>query len=351
MSNELVTINLVVCNGEKYIRHCLDSVKSQGHQNIEANIFDNASTDRTVEIARKYALYDSRFKIYDSEINLGMWPGQEKLLKHSHGKYIVVLSVDVILDKDFLKNAAEQMEKDPTLGALQPKIYQWKLPPTPGHQPLTSDPQPLISNVIDTLGFQIFRSRRLINIAQGETDRPEFDQQREIFTVEGAVPIFRRQALEDCRVDGEIIDRDFFWYGDDLDLAWRMRIFGWKQVYSPKVIAYHDRSTTKSLAKHWYDYLGRVRTRQQIPIKKRRLDWANYRFTIIKNDYIINLLKDLPYIIIREIMILGYTLLFEPGVFLELPRFLRLLPKMLRRRKKIMRMAKVPAAEIHKWMS
>ena len=54
----LTTINLVVLNGEKYIRHCLDSVKNQTypHDRIEINILDNGSTDKTKEIIRNYKL-------------------------------------------------------------------------------------------------------------------------------------------------------------------------------------------------------------------------------------------------------------------------------------------------------
>src|SRR5205807_1753411 len=61
MLNKLVTINLVVMNGEKYLRHCLDSIlqQSYGHQNIEVNIWDNNSTDSTKEIIKEY---EARFQ-------------------------------------------------------------------------------------------------------------------------------------------------------------------------------------------------------------------------------------------------------------------------------------------------
>ncbi len=337
MTNSLVSINLVVFNGEKYIRHCLDSVVRQTYPNIEVNILDNASTDNTAKIIEKEY---PKFKFTKNDKNVGMWPGQEKLLEYSGGEYVVVLSVDVILNPDFIEQAVRIMGDDSKIGAIQGKIYQWQL--------IQDDPK--FSKTIDTLGFKISRSRRLINIAQGDENRPEFDRDGEILAVEGAVPVFRRQTLEDCRLEtqnGKIIDPDFFWYGDDLDLTWRMRIFGWKQFYSSRVIAYHDRSTTKNIKKHWYDYFSRVKKRKQIPIKKRQLDWANYRFVLIKNDQ--NIFRDLPFILVREIMVLGYTLLIEPGIFLELPRFFKLLPRMLIRRKEIMKKTKISAIEIHRW--
>ena len=351
MSTPTVTINLVVLNGEKYIRHCLDAILEQTypHELIEFNILDNGSTDETLHIIEnlKLKIENSKlasFNFIKSKHNLGMWPGQEELLKYSNGRYILAMAVDVILDKDFIKNAVEVMGQDERIGALQAKIFRYNLN---DFENLKLKIENL--NVIDTCGFKIFKSRRIVNIGHGEKDLGQYGETKEIFGVEGACPFFRRETLESSRINGEIFDHDYFWYGDDLDFAWRINMFGWKQVFAPSVMAYHDRQTTKNLKKNWFDYILRVPARHQIPTKKRRLDWRNNRFTILKNDYIINILRDLPYFLIREIMVLGYTLVFEPKVLLEIPNFFKLLPKMLKRRKEIMRKAKVSPNEIHKW--
>lgn len=350
MNNELVTINLVVLNGEKYIRRCLESVLAQTypHNLIELNILDNGSTDKTKEIIRDFGFRISdlgfaKFNLVESKLNLGMWPGQEELLKDSGGKYIVVMAVDVILDENFILNAVEVMEKDEKIGALQSKIYKYDLPDLK-----IENFKLKIDKVIDTCGFEIYKSRRIVNIGHGEKDTGQFSQEKEIFAVEGAVPVFRKEALENCRIDGEIIDHDYFWYGDDLDIAWRMRVFGWRQVYSPQVIAWHDRQTTKNLRKGFSDF---IKIRKQLPIKKRGLDWRNVHWTIVKNDYTINILKDLPYILKREIVMLGYIIIFEPKVLSEVVNFLIFLPKILRKRKQIMRRRKASPEEMRKWFN
>ncbi len=349
MSNPVVTINLVVLNGGKYIRRCLDSILAQNypHNLIELNILDNGSSDDTITIIENWKLKNENYKItfIKSNFNLGMWPGQEKLLKDSAGKYIVVLAVDVILDENFIHNAVRAMEKDEKIGALQPKIYKY------GLKDLEATTHGLRRSIIDTCGFQIYKSRRVVNIGQGEKDNGQFNQEKEIFAVEGAVPIFRKTALENCRVIDEIIDPEYFWYSDDLDIAWRMRVFGWKELFVPNVIAWHDRQTSKSSAADswWWNYISRVKIRRQIPIKKRRLEWRNTRFTIIKNDYTINILKDLPYVLWREIKVLGYTIIFEPKVLLEVPTFFKLLPKMLCKRTQIMRHRIASSEEMRKW--
>lgn len=339
MDKPLVTINVVVFNGEKYLAPCLEAIRKQTYSNLEVNVCDNHSTDRTRDIVRTQF---SEFRLIEHPTNLGMWPGHEEALKHSKGVYVLCVSADVMIDSQFVERSVAICEADLKIGAVQAKIYQYDYPKL-------SDGSYRQSTLIDTCGFFMFRSRRVGNVGHGMPDDGRYAQLKEIFGVEGAVPFFRRSALESLRIDGTIWDHDYFWYGDDLDVAWRMNLFGWKQCFDPNVIAFHDRSTTKGMAKGWLDAINRVSLRRQIPITKRRLDWSNTRFTIIKNDYIINILRDLPRILLRETQVLGYAILFEPGLLLEFGRFARLLPRMLAKRWKIMAQAKVPARGMRRW--
>ncbi len=346
MSSPLVTINLVVLNGEKYVRHCLDAVKNQTYRNIELNILDNGSTDGTKEIIKSLGFRISnlgfaKFSFFEMNENLGMWGGQEKALEYSHGKYVTALSVDVLLAPDAIEKAVEIMEKDEKIGALQGKILQYSL----------TDKETIKTCLIDTAGFRIARSRRITNIGHGEEDKGRYENETEIFGVEGAAPIFRREALEDSRILGEIADHDMWWYGDDIDLVWRMRLFGWKQVYSPAVVMYHDRSTTKGMSRGWKDYLKRIADRKKIPLLKKRLDWRNKRLARLKNDYWQNVFHDFLHILKREVQELAYIILFEPSVLLEIPNLIKLIPKMLKKRREIMSHAKVGPAEMQKWFA
>ncbi|MDO8658059.1 MAG: glycosyltransferase, partial [Candidatus Levybacteria bacterium] len=147
MSNQVVTINIVVLNGEKYVRRCLDSVLAQTypHNLIELNVLDNGSLDNTVNIIENFKF--PKFNFIKSKLNLGMWPGQEKLLKDSTGEYVIFLSVDVILDKDFISNTVRAMSKDEKIGAVQAKIYSYNIEDI--------EKEGLSKKTIDTCGFQI----------------------------------------------------------------------------------------------------------------------------------------------------------------------------------------------------
>lgn len=350
--DKIISINLVVLNGEKYIRHCLDSILSQNYPRhlIEFNILDNGSTDNTKEIIMNYEIWNLKHKfagfiLRESKTNLGMWGGQEELLKYSGGEYIISVAVDVILDKSFIENAVEALDKNAEIGAIQPKVYRYDL----------RDDEPKLTNIIDTCGFKIFRSRRIINLGHGEEDMGQFNylSGKEIFGVEGAIPIFRKKALESIKITlpegySEIADHDIFWYADDLDIAWHLRLAGWKEIFEPKIIAWHDRQTTKRLRKGIGDF---IKIRKEIPLKKRQLEWRNIHLTILKNDYIINLLRNVVFFIPREIGMLIYLFLFEPAVLKIVPNFFRLLPRTLAKRKIILKNSAIKPNQINKWFN
>lgn len=299
MSNPHVTLCLIVMNGEKYIRQCLGAVKKQSYKNFDLVIWNNASDDKTVEIAeRSLEKWKGSWSLISNTKNYGLGGGFNRAAEKASGKYAVGLCVDVLLDKDFLGNSIERMEEDKKIGVLQAKIFQWDFK----YKKKTK--------IIDTVGMSIDRARRIVNIGHGEKDEGQYDAPGEIFSYEGACPVFRTRALVETqipRTDGdgfEYLDEDFFWYADDIDLGWRMRLLGWKSYYDPSVLAWHDRSTTKTTAGSRSDF---VEMRKTIPAHKRRLDWQNQVNTFIKNDSFSN---PLPFAS-RQLQLLGYFLIFE----------------------------------------
>jgi len=329
MEHPLVSVNLVVWNGEKYLRQCLQAVKEQTYPNLKLVVFDNHSTDGTKAIVTKEF---PEFYLIENDINYGFGPGQNRCMRLTKGKYILGLCVDVMLDKDFVRNAVAIMEHHPDVGALQAKIYQLK------------DGKP--THVIDTTGFEIYRSRRIVNRGHGEADEGQFNAEGEVFSYEGAAPFWRREALENSSVFGAAHDEDFFWYADDIDLGWRMRLLGWKSWYQPRVIAYHDRSTTKRLSGSKLDF---IRLRRTIPKLKRRLDWQNMHFTFLKNDFLVSELKSAPQFFAREFLLLCYIILWEPFILFAIPRIICLAPRMLKKRAYIMRHKKTSRHDMERW--
>lgn len=330
-NHPLVSINLVVRNGEKYIRRCLEAIKNQSYTDLEVIIFDNNSEDQTKQIVKKEF---PQFRLVENPKNYYVGGGFNRCIALSKGTYIIALCVDVILEKNFVKNAVQRMELDQSIGALQSKtlIYDFK------NQKLT--------DTIDTTGFEIFRSRRIINRGHGAKDIKQFEKPETIFSYEGASGFFRKSALEEAKINGQIFDEDFVWYADDVDLGWRMGLMGWKNFYDPSVIAWHDRSTTQRLSSGYGDF---IRSRKILPAEKKRWDYANQRMAMIKNDIAAQFISDLLFFIFREAKLLAYFLLFERSTLLGIEDIAKLLPKMLAKRKIIMSKKKISDKEIKNW--
>jgi len=85
----LVSIGLPVFNGEKHLRHALDSLLAQSYKNFELNISDNASTDGTEDICRLYAAKDRRVHYHRHPQNVGLKRNWGCVLQLASGEYFM----------------------------------------------------------------------------------------------------------------------------------------------------------------------------------------------------------------------------------------------------------------------
>lgn len=354
--NKLASISILTYNGRDLIRPCLKSVLNQTYSNWEILIIDNASQDNTVNFIKKNF---PQLQIIENKKNIGFSAGHNMGIEKSRGEFILCLNQDVILDKDFIKNALLVFKKNEKVGAVQGKLLR-----------LTSKLQK--TKIIDTTGLVILKNRRIINRGQGEEDHGQYDKEEEIFGVDGAVPIYRRQTLEDIKLPvrlrsaksrasadaqnynqikdldnfGEYFDEDFFIYKEDVDLAWRMRIFDWQAICQPKAVAYHQRGSGDSAATSSWQI---IKERRKISRLAKYYSWKNQRLAQIKNEFPILFLKHFIPILLKEIKSFAYILIFEPYLFKAIGKFFLQLPRALKKRKIIMSQRKVTAKEIGKW--
>ena len=350
-----VNINILTWNGERYLKPCLDSALSQDYPNFEILIIDNASSDKTVKIIKDY--FDSekrkaksekyrKINFIQNKENVGFAAGHNQGIKLTDGEYVMLLNQDAILSPNFLSEAVKVLEKDKKIAALQPKVLKYDFK---SNQP---------KNIFDTTGLLILKNRRILNRGQGQKDEGQFDQQEEIFGADGAVPVYRRSALEDTRLPRspksevrsskyEVFDESFFAYKEDVDLAWRLRLYGWKAIYAPSVLAYHERGAGESASKKSLEIL---RERKGISLFAKKISFKNQRLMQIKNEILSSYIKDFPSVFWKEIRSWGYVILFEPKILKCVPDLLKQIPKAFRQRKIIMRNRRVGVKEMRRWL-
>ena len=113
ISTPLISVGLFVYNGERFIEEALQSILNQTFTDFELIISDNASTDRTGEIAQAYAECDDRIRYYRSEKNMGAGWNARRVYELARGKYFKWAAADDLLEPDLLKRCVEILESDP----------------------------------------------------------------------------------------------------------------------------------------------------------------------------------------------------------------------------------------------
>ena len=109
-----VSVGVPVYNGEAYLGEALDCVLAQSFDDFEVIISDNASTDRTGDICREYALKDSRIRYVRHSENFGGAFNNNHVVELSCGKYFKWAHHDDLIAPEFLKRCVDVLENAPS---------------------------------------------------------------------------------------------------------------------------------------------------------------------------------------------------------------------------------------------
>lgn len=117
----LVTVGVPVYNGERYLAQCLESLLAQTYRNITLLISDNASTDGTAAICRRYVEADQRVRYHRNPTNIGLYGNFRFILDAVRTRYVKMASADDYWAPQMLADAVAQMERDPSLVLCYPQ--------------------------------------------------------------------------------------------------------------------------------------------------------------------------------------------------------------------------------------
>lgn len=339
-----VSIHLVTWNGQKYIEECLNSILAQTFTDYFLLIIDNDSADQTVKIIeQQYApLLSSKGRFVKNKNNLGFAQAHNQALLWTESEYVLILNQDVILDQDFLAEIVSFLDKNKTVGSATGKILRWQFE---NNEDLKKSHK---SDIIDSLGLKIFKNQRVVEIASGEKDKEQYEDNSRIFGVSGTCPIYRRKALAEIRYKDEYFDNDFFSYKEDVDLAYRLQWQGWQSYYLPKAIAYHDR-TAKSQEK--------ISAFELVKQRKHKAKFINYHsyknhwFVLLKNLSFKNFGRYFIYIFFYELKKFIYILFFERSTLASLKDVFKKRKKMKAKHDFIMKKRLINDEKIRQWFN
>jgi GT2 family glycosyltransferase len=299
---------------------------------------NNPSQDVTAAIGA-YA-DDERVRILEMGWEAGFARAINRGIRESSGELVLFCNADLFPTPAYVTEIVAFFDRRPEAGAAIGKILRYDL---------DADAP---TGLIDTAGLLLTRQRRFMPRGEGQPDDGRYDDEIEVFAVDGAALVARRTALEATAFEDEYLDENFITHKEDHDISWRLRLAGWECWYVPSAVAYHAR-TTRGLGSA--SYLSAIRSfyrneqqkSQRVKINAMKNQWL----MLIKYEDGFNFARDLPFILARELTIAFHHLLLAPRALAAIPMTLKLLPQTLRKRRALKRDQVMDPRELRRWLA
>ncbi len=233
-----LTISIVNYNGGDYLIECLNSLyKVREELEFDVHIVDNGSTDGSIGEAQKKF---PQFNYIENQENLGFGKAHNLVLKKAKTPYVLILNPDSEVPPGTLSYMLDFMEKNPDVGASSSRVEK-----SDGTLDIASHrgfPTPWASFL-----YFFLKNDRLYHL----TNR-DMTKTHEVDAVVGAFMLMRKSVLETVGY----FDEDYFLYGEDIDLCFRIKQKGFKIMYVPQVKILHVKGVSSGIKKHSQEKSG-----------------------------------------------------------------------------------------------
>ncbi len=232
-----ISIVIVNYNVKYFLDQCLASV-NKAIKGIEAEVFvvDNNSVDGSCKmIESKYP----NVQLIANKENVGFSKANNQAIKKAKGKYILLLNPDTIVETDTLSKALAFMNEHDDAGALGVQMVDGKGKYLPESK--RGLPTPAVAFYkISGLAALFPRSKTFGRYHLGFLDK---DKTHKVDVLSGAFMLIRKTTLDKIG----LLDEDFFMYGEDIDLSYRITNSSYNNYYYPeaRIIHYKGESTKK----------------------------------------------------------------------------------------------------------
>jgi GT2 family glycosyltransferase len=198
---------------------------------VDVIAVDNASTDGTVQRIRGGY---PEVTVIENGRNLGFAEGNNvgiRLALARGADFVYLLNADTEVTPKFLRESVAVALRTPEAGAVQSLLVLW------------SEPERVNSagNAIHYLGFGYCTGFREPTLSVGT-------EPREVAYCSGASTLYRAEALERAG----LLDEKLFLYHEDLDLGWRLRLAGYRNVLAPTSVVLHKYEFSRNPEKFYY---------------------------------------------------------------------------------------------------
>lgn len=323
-------------NGKKLLDISLPAALNLDYPNYEIWLVENGSADGSKEYLKEKYGHNQKLKILDLDKNYGFAEGNnlaiKQALKDPEVRYIACLNNDAKVEPNWLTEMIEVMEKDDQVGSVATKIkffYE--------------------DNLIDSCGILVADDGGGMNRGFKEKDEGQYNKQTEIFGPSAGAALYRVKALKKLDLDAaNYFTRQYFAYYEDVDLAWRLRLLDYKSIYTPKSTVLHVHSATAishSPFKAFHIQRNRLITLVHIfpfwQMLYSLLIVTAIRYLHLANSALFK--KSGPSYKLREKTSTGALILITLKAW---GSFIKLLPMIIKQRRRIQKTKKISAREI-----
>jgi GT2 family glycosyltransferase len=233
-----LSVIIVNYNVRAYLEQCLRTVYT-ALEGIEGEVFvvDNLSTDGSVEMVQEKF---PQVKLIANQENVGFSRANNQAIRIALGEYVLLLNPDTVVGEDVFRKVIDFLDAHPKAGGLGVKMVDGTGRFLPESKRGLPTPQVAFFKIIGLT--RLFpRSKVFGRYHLGHL--PE-DQAAPIEILSGACMFLRKRTLDEVG----LLDENFFMYGEDIDLSYRITLGGYENWYFPdaRIIHYKGESTKKS---------------------------------------------------------------------------------------------------------
>ena len=216
----LVSVVIPNWNGAHHLPTCLESLRRQSLAGVKVIVADNGSTDGSLDLlARDYP----EVRLLPLGRNLGFAGACNAGMRVAQGEFIALLNNDTEAHPRWLEEVVAAFERHPEAGMVASKM-------------LLFDRRDTFHTAGDFYRVDGIPGNRGV----WQRDEGQYEREEPVFSACGGSAAYRRRMLEEIG----LLDEDFFYSCEDLDLAWRAQLAGWRCIYAPRAVVYHRLSAT-----------------------------------------------------------------------------------------------------------
>jgi GT2 family glycosyltransferase len=201
-------------NGANCIEDCIDSLKAQDFKGFEIIVVDNDSKDGSADIVEKSY---PEVRLLRLEQNFGFSRAVNEGLRISKAPYVILLNSDTKAEPEFVGALLDTVKEDDGIFSVSSKMIQMKHP----------DRIDGAGDLYSAFGWAYARGK-------GRSVK-RYNRKCDVFAACGGAAIYRRSILDEIGW----FDEFHFAYLEDVDIGFRARIMGYRNVYCPTARVYH----------------------------------------------------------------------------------------------------------------